>query len=155
MSANPICYEPDEQRWLSSDAIPLQSPKSSCSVFLEGGIEKHVNVGELDSLNFYGDNADMLGMLCIPKTISDYLKERFCAIKNVRALLIGESHDVQHVWVLLDEWTVDHRKAIYAIQRDILQKVTGFNFDFYVVDIPPGTSPSEMVSGIPVIYQRD
>jgi hypothetical protein len=155
MSANPICHEPDEHGWLSSNAIPSQSPASAHSVYLEAGMEKHVDTGELDSLNFYANNADMLGMRCVPTTMSDYLKERFKVIDNVRAVLVGESNGVHHVWVLLDEWTHTHRKAVYAVQRDILQKVKGFNFDFYVVDILPGSDPREMVSGIPVVYQRD
>lgn len=155
MSANPACHESDEQRWQSSDAVPVQPPTAARAVFLEAGKEEHVNLGELDSLNFYADNADMLGMRCVPKTMSDYLKQRFCANSNVRALLVGESNEVHHVWVMLNEWSPEHRKAIYAIQRDILQKIKGFNFDFYVVDIPPDSTPGEMVSGIPVVYQRD
>lgn len=155
MNANFICHEPNEQRWQSSDAIPVLSPTAARSVVLEAGREERVKLGELDSLNFYADNVEMLEMRCIPKTMSDYLREKFCANSNVQALLIGESNEVHHIWVMLKEWSPEHRKAIYAIQRDILQKIKGFNFDFYVVDIPADSSPAEMVSGIPVVYLRD
>ena len=56
----------------------------------------------------------------IVETISDYIAQRFKALANVRAVLVGQSGEVYHVWIMLDAWTTDHRKAIYAIQRDIL-----------------------------------
>jgi|SRR5665213_18932 len=154
MSATPICPGFNKQSWLSSAHISARLP-NSLPFYLEAGMEKHVDMGEMDSLNFYSDNADMLGMRCVPSTMSEFLVGRFKAIENVRAVLIGESNEVHHVWVLLNEWTFAHRKAVYAVQRDILQKVKGYNFDFYVVDIPAGTDPRDMVSDIPIAYQRD
>lgn len=144
-----------EGPWLPSDLIPIQQSSSAALIYLEPGIPRFVDMGEHDSLNLYANNADMLGMRCLPTTVSDFIVEKFKVNPNIRAVLVGESNEIHHVWVLLEKWTQEQRKAVYAVQRDILQKVRGFNFDFYVVDIPEGTNPSEMVSGIPLVYQKD
>lgn len=154
MSANPVCYEPKEQPWLTSDSVISLKSASHLPIYLEAGEEKHVDMGKLDSLNFYVNNADTFRMRCLPTTVSDLIVKKFSINPNVRAVLVGESNGVHHVWVLLDRWTSTERKIVYAVQKDILQKIRGFNFDFYVVDIPEGADPSEMVSDIPLAFLR-
>ena len=91
----------------------------------------------------------------VVETIADYIAQRFKVLANVRAVLVGKSGEVHHVWIMLNDWTAGHRKAVYAIQRDILSKLGDLNLDFYVIDIPEGVRPDEMVSGIPRhLFQR-
>jgi hypothetical protein len=94
------------------------------------------------------------GMTKTPVPVSDFVGKSFSALANVQAVLAGESADVLHVWVMIDEWTPEIRKRVYSIQKAIMKQLDGLHFDFYVIDLLPGTSPEEMVSDIPVIFKR-
>jgi hypothetical protein len=104
--------------------------------------------------NFYGLIESLSGMTKIPVTVSNFVAESFSALKNVQAVLAGESKDVLHVWIMIDDWTPDVRKLVYSVQRTVMKQLGGLHFDFYVVDLPCGTRPEEMVSDIPVIFNR-
>lgn len=143
---SPACYALPAKDAVFTDQF------NSDSVQIEGGgVERTLQVKSVSGGRSISESSTMG---TVPVSLAEYLTDRFSAIDNVRALMVGESDDIHHVWVLLDEWTSEHRKAIYAVQRDILRRMSGFNLDFYVVDIPAGTSPREMVSGIPIVYQR-
>jgi hypothetical protein len=94
------------------------------------------------------------GMAKVPENISDVLVNRLREIAHVRAVLMGRSGEVYHVWTMIDEWTVLGRKAVYAAQRELLAKLKGFDIDFYVVPIDEGESPEALVSAIPKVFQR-
>jgi len=94
------------------------------------------------------------GMTRTAVPVSKFVAKSFSALDNVQAVLAGESADVLHVWIMIDEWSPEARKQVYAIQKTIMKQLEGLHFDFYVVDLPHGTGPQEMVSEIPVIFNR-
>ncbi|HTV08053.1 MAG TPA: hypothetical protein VMD97_03300 [Candidatus Aquilonibacter sp.] len=147
----------EDPRWFKNKGGQVRISRPDHRFCVEPGKDSKsdIDLSELDGLSFYASTADSLDMACLPTTMSQFLADKFKVNPNVRAVLVGESNEVHHVWVLLHEWNPSARKAVYAIQKDILQKVRGFNFDFYVVDVAPGANPSEMVSGIPVVYLKD
>lgn len=102
----------------------------------------------------YAELVSFTGMTKTPKTLSDIVAKHFSVLDNVQAVLAGESDDVLHVWVMIQDWTPDARREVYAIQKQLLKRLRGFNFDFYVIDLPEGTRPEDSVSGIPLIFNR-
>jgi hypothetical protein len=94
------------------------------------------------------------GMTKTAVPVSNFVAKSFSSLDNVQAVLAGESADVLHVWIMIDEWNPEARKQVYAIQKTILKQLEGLHFDFYVIDLPHGTRPQEMVSDIPVIFNR-
>ena len=103
--------------------------------------------------NFYG-LISFSGMSKIAVSVGEFVAKSFSALNNVQAVLAGESRDVLHVWVMIDEWTPYARKQVYAIQKLMMKQLEGLHFDFYVIDLPHGTRHQEMVSDIPVIFNR-
>jgi len=103
---------------------------------------------------FVCGQVDFAGMAKAPQNISDVIVNRLSEIAHAKAVLMGKSGDVYHVWTMIDEWTLDGRKAVYAAQKELLLKLSGFDLDFYVVPIEEGVSPSELVSDIPVVFER-
>lgn len=102
----------------------------------------------------YGELASFSGMTKTAETLSEIVSKKFSTLDNVKAVLAGESDGVLHVWVMINDWTPEARKEVYAIQKQLLKQLRGFNFDFYVIDLPEGTQPEDSVSGIPVIFNR-
>ncbi len=94
------------------------------------------------------------GMTKTAVPVSNFVAKSFSSLGNVQAVLAGESADVLHVWIMIDEWNPEARKQVYAIQKTILKQLEGLHFDYNVVDLPHGTRPQEMVSDIPVIFNR-
>jgi hypothetical protein len=94
------------------------------------------------------------GMAKTAVPVSNFVAESFSTLDNVQAVLAGESADVLHVWIMIDEWNPDARKQVYAIQKTIMKQLEGLHFDFYVIDLPHDTTPTDMVSDIPVIFNR-
>jgi hypothetical protein len=94
------------------------------------------------------------GMAKVPENISDVIVNRLQGIAHVKAVLMGRSGEVYHVWTMIDEWTLAGRKAVYAAQKELLAKLKGFDLDFYVVPLDDGESPEGLVSDIPTIFQR-
>lgn len=103
--------------------------------------------------NFYS-LISLSGMSETPVPVSNFVAECFSQLKNVQAVLAGQSADILHVWIMIDEWNSVARKQVYSIQKQIMKNLEGLHFDFYVIDIPRDTKPEEMVTGIPVIFNR-
>jgi len=103
---------------------------------------------------FVENNWWFSGMAKVPENLSDVIVNRLKEIAHVKAVLMGRSGEVYHVWTMVDEWTVPGRKAVYAAQRELLAKLKGFDLDFYVVALDNGESPEGLVSDIPVVFQR-
>jgi hypothetical protein len=103
--------------------------------------------------NFYS-LISMSGMSETPVPVSKFVAECFSRLVNVQSVLAGHSDDVLHVWIMIDEWDPEVRKKVYSIQKQVMKDLEGLHFDFYVIDIPDGTQPEEMVTGIPVIFNR-
>jgi len=102
----------------------------------------------------YAELESFTGMTKTAETLTDIVSKNFAALDNVQAVLAGESDDVLHVWIMVRDWTPEARKEVYAVQKSILKRLRGFNFDFYVIDLPEGTRPEDSVSGIPLIFNR-
>jgi hypothetical protein len=94
------------------------------------------------------------GMTRTAVSVSEFVAETFATLSNVQAVLAGQSADVLHVWILIDEWTPEVRRQVYALQKTVMKQLQGLHLDFYVVDLPQGTGPQEMVSDIPIIFDR-
>lgn len=94
------------------------------------------------------------GMAKVPENISDIIVNKLREMDHVKAVLMGRSGEVYHVWTMIDEWTIAGRKAVYAAQKELLAKLKGFDLDFYVVPLDDGGSPEELVSDIPTVFQR-
>jgi hypothetical protein len=94
------------------------------------------------------------GMTKVPENISDVIVDRLREFTHVRAILMGRSGTVHHVWTMIDDWTHSGRKAVYGAQRELLKKLKGFDLDFYVVALDEGMKPEELVSDIPVVFRR-
>ena len=94
------------------------------------------------------------GMAKVPENISDVIVNRLQEITHVKAVLMGRSGEVYHVWTMIGEWTVAGRKAVYVAQKELLAKLGGFELDFYVVPLENGESPEALVSEIPTVFQR-
>lgn len=92
------------------------------------------------------------GMAKVPDRISDVLVKRLTEIPNVKAIRMGRSGDVYHVWTMILRWTAADRKEVYAAQKELLSKLNGFDLDFYVVNLDATTSPDELVSDIPIVF---
>lgn len=139
---------------MSIDAQEYESPSPSVCVnnsadaLVEAGTEVKVHLN-----NFYG-LISFSGMSKVAVSVSDFVAKSFAALGNVKAVLAGESRDVLHVWVMIDEWTAATRRQVYSIQKSVMKQLEGLHFDFYVIDLPEGTRPQEMVSDIPVIFDR-
>jgi hypothetical protein len=103
---------------------------------------------------FIEDNWWFSGMVKVPENISDVIVNRLQEIAHVKAVLMGKSGEVYHVWTMIDEWTPAGRKAVYSAQRELLTKLRGFDLDFYVVALDDGMSPDGLVSDIPAVFQR-
>lgn len=94
------------------------------------------------------------GMATVQKTVSDVIVERLQKIEHVSAILMGRSGDVYHVWTMITNWTSAGRKAVYAAQRELVKSLEGLNLDFYVVAADHNEMPNDLVSGIPVVFER-
>jgi hypothetical protein len=94
------------------------------------------------------------GMTKVPENISDVIVNRLQELTHVKAILMGRSGEVYHVWTMIDDWTQSGRKAVYTAQRELLAKLKGFDLDFYVVALDGGSKPEELVSDIPVVFRR-
>jgi hypothetical protein len=94
------------------------------------------------------------GMVSVPQDIRDVIVNQLRDVPHVKAILMGRSGEVHHVWTMLDEWTAMARKAVYAAQKDLLLKLKGFELDFYVVSLDEGEDPQALVSEIPVVWPR-
>lgn len=92
------------------------------------------------------------GMQNAPDNISDVIVTRLAKIPNVHAIRMGRSGDVYHIWTMIGNWTATDRKDVYAAQRDLLNKLQGFDLDFYVVKLDANASPDELVSDIPMVF---
>lgn len=103
--------------------------------------------------NFY-NLISLSSMTKVAVSVTDFVWKRFAALENVQAVLAGESADVLHVWIMIDDWTPTVRRQVYSIQKLLMKQLGGLHFDFYVIDLPQGTRPEEMVTGIPVIFDR-
>lgn len=93
-------------------------------------------------------------MVRSPQEISELIVSHLSGVAHVKAILMGRSGDVHHVWTMLDEWTAPARLAVYEVQRDLLAKLKGFELDFYVVAAENGEDPRELVSDIPLVWPR-
>lgn len=126
--------------------------------FIPAHYETRVGLGqEAESDSHTTVVEDMLwftGMTKAPENISDVIVNRLREIAHVKAVLMGRSGEVYHVWTMIDEWTIGGRKAVYAAQKELLAKLKGFDLDFYVVPLDNGESPDTLVSEIPTIFQR-
>jgi hypothetical protein len=136
------------------DSITPFASVESCrnSVQLSVELNRETKV-PIDAFS-YAELASFSGMTKTPETLSEIVSKNFSALDNVQAVLAGESDDVLHVWVMIRDWTPEARKKVYAIQKHLLKQMRGFNFDFYVIDLPEGTQPEDSVSGIPLIFNR-
>ena len=94
------------------------------------------------------------GMAKTAVPVSNFVAESFSVLENVQAVLAGESGEILHVWIMIDEWNPEARKQVYAIQKTIMKQLAGLHFDFYVIDLPHDTTPADMVSDIPIIFNR-
>lgn len=126
----------------------LVSPRGDANVLLESAAQND------PSIMFANERTIFTGMTKVPENISDVIVNRLSEISHVRAVLMGQSGDVYHVWSMIDDWSMHGRKAVYTAQKELLSKLGGFDLDFYVVPIESGTSPTELVSDIPVVFER-
>jgi len=126
---------------ISTAQVPVSSEKETCVP------------SQLDTASFYS-LISLSGMAQTAVPVSDFVAKSFAALANVQAVLAGESADVLHVLIMIDEWTPEARKRVYSIQKVVMKQLGGLHFDFYVIDLPHGTRPEEMVSDIPVIFNR-
>lgn len=94
------------------------------------------------------------GMTKVPQSISDVIVGKLKEMPHVQAVLVGRSGEVYHVWTMIADWTVAGRRAVYAAQKELLAKLSGFELDFYVVPLDEGESPAGLVSDIPIVWQR-
>ncbi|MGO9086447.1 MAG: hypothetical protein ACLQBK_14565 [Candidatus Sulfotelmatobacter sp.] len=131
-------------------ATPSVCVTNGTDALVEAGKETSVP-SQLD--NFWG-LISFSGMSRTAVPVSAFVARSFSALSNVQAVLAGESRDVLHVWVMINEWIPSARKQIYSVQKMVMKQLEGLHFDFYVVDLPHGTRPQEMVSDIPVIFNR-
>jgi hypothetical protein len=132
-----------------SPSIPIDSSLTA-SVPVTAGKETSV---QQQSANLYS-LISFSGMSNTALPVSDFVWKSLAKLDQVQAVMAGESGDVLHVWVMIDEWTPQARKPVYAIQKTIMKQLEGLNFDFYVVDLPEHSSPEEMVSDIPLVFKR-
>jgi hypothetical protein len=122
--------------------------------------ETHVGLGqEVQSepqTTFLQRESDLwlTGMAKVPDNISDVIVNKLQEIAHVKAVLMGRSGEVYHVWTMIDQWNVAGRKAVYTAQKELLLKLKGFDLDFYVVALDNDESPKDMVSDIPTVFQR-
>jgi hypothetical protein len=127
-------------------------------VFIPAFFETKVSLGEEVrsdlKTTFPEENWWFTGMAKASENISDVVVKRLKAIPHVKAILMGRSGDIYHVWTMIDEWTIGGRKAVYAAQKELLLKLKGFDLDFYVVALDDGGSPGGLVSEIPTVFQR-
>jgi len=94
------------------------------------------------------------GMTRAPQDISDVIVHRLRELSNVKAVLMGRSGEVYHVWTMIENWTAADRKVVYAVQKELLSALNGFDLDFYVVKLDANVTPEELVSDIPMVYSR-
>lgn len=135
----------------SSPSIPSSNLSQPAPVPVSPGRE--VSMPPQKANSFYS-LISFTGMTRVAVPVTDFVWKSFAALDNVKAVLAGESRDILHVWVMIDDWTPEVRKHVYLIQKTIMKQLRGLNFDFYVVDLPEGESPESMVSDIPLVFQR-
>jgi hypothetical protein len=92
------------------------------------------------------------GMAKVPENISDVIVNKLKQVDHVKAILMGRSGDVYHIWTLIDEWSASARKNVYGAQKELLRMLSGFELDFYVVPLDECAQPGAMVSDIPQIF---
>jgi hypothetical protein len=139
-----------EAQPIFTGTVPINNGNSG-RVSVDAG--KEVRVPFQEETTFYS-LISFSGMSNLAVPVSKFVSENFAKLSTVQAVLAGDSAGVQHVWVMIDEWTPGARKEVYAVQKEIMKQLEGIQFDFYVVDLPKGTAPGEMVSDIPVVFQR-
>jgi hypothetical protein len=133
-----------------TQTIPIDSSQSQTMAVFAG---KESTMPPQSATSFYS-LISFSGMTDAPVTVSKFVSESFAKLDQVQAVLAGESADVLHVWIMIKEWTPQARKQVYAIQKTIMRQLEGHHFDFYVVDLPEGATPEEMVSDIPIEFKR-
>ncbi len=55
-----------------------------------------------------------------PVPVTEFVAGSFSALDSVMAVLAGQSADVLHVWIMINEWNPIVRKKVYAIQKEVL-----------------------------------
>jgi hypothetical protein len=142
-----ICPTENEQSTPSIPIYSLQAEPVSLSAGRDASVPPQSSTSFYSLISFSG-----MGKTAVP--VSDFVSKSFAQLQQVQAVLAGESADVLHVWVMIDEWTAGVRKQVYAIQKTIMKQLEGLHFDFYVIDLPEGSTPEEMVSDIPLVFKR-
>jgi hypothetical protein len=144
-----ICPDEQIQEEQTQTILIDNSLALSVPVYLgsetSGPLEKTVSFYSLISFS---------GMAKTPLSVSKFVSGSFAKLDHVLAVLAGESGDVLHVWIMIKDWTPHARKQVYEIQKTIMRQLEGLHFDFYVIDLPEGTTPEEMVSDIPIEFKR-
>lgn len=123
--------------------------------FLKATISLEAN-GRSESQTAFVDVDDVLwfsGMAKAPENISDVIVNRLKKVDHVKAILMGRSGDVYHVWTMIDDWSAAGRKAVYSAQKELLTLLNGFELDFYVVPIDESAQPGAIVSDIPMVFR--
>lgn len=144
--------------------FPLQDFETSGNVSVDNARERVCGTvssleetrvtSELTSVESFYSLISFTGMTRTAVSVSEFVAKTFAALGNVQAVLAGQSADVLHVWILVDDWIPEVRVKVYALQKTVMKRLQGLHFDFYVVDLPQGIGPEEMVSDIPVIFNR-
>lgn len=121
-------------------------------------LNHHTISGEEEACNkqettfAYNHDPWFSGMAKVSQTISDVIVKKLTEISNVKAIRMGRSGDIYHVWTLIQNWTAADRKNVYAAQKELLIRLNGFDLDFYVVKLDANTTPDELVSDIPAVF---
>ncbi len=141
-----ICPNEQEQ----TQTIPIDSSHARSVPVSLGG----ETTGELaKAISFYS-LISFSGMNKTPQPVSKFVSDSFARLDQVQAVLAGDSADVLHVWIMIREWTPQARHQVYEVQKTIMKQLEGLHFDFYVVDLPEGVAPEDMVSDIPLEFKR-
>ncbi|HMD10086.1 MAG TPA: hypothetical protein VKH63_21310 [Candidatus Acidoferrum sp.] len=135
------------------DYSPILMDSSAHAANITVSREKEARGGASWADNFY-TLISLSGMSEAPVPVGNFVADCFSRLDHVRAVLGGHSEDVFHVWIMIDDWNPAARKEVYSVQKLVMKKLGGLHFDFYVIDIQREVSPEEMVTGIPVIFNR-
>jgi hypothetical protein len=133
-----------------TQTIPIDNSRTQSVAVFAG---RETSVSPESTTSFYS-LISFSGMAKTAVTVSKFVSNSFATLDEVQAVLAGESADVLHVWIMIKEWTPQARMQVYEIQKTIMKQLEGLHFDFYVVDLPEGTTPEEMVSDIPLVFKR-